>query len=254
MKKAIAILIILIIVAGLIYLGIEAYKTIMTTDSEPVSLPDQIIYEQEQEPTQEEPVDEPEFFYALNPETEECEQFSDIADMPEGWEACVPKDEEKDVEKEQAEDNEEGEEEEETMEDISLPLVQEGQVIVFYTKEGETDCSKVYPLVRDIKESYLDQEYIEIQALLMLLVPLTSEEKARGFENAIPYGTRLRNLSISGDSIGTAIFNQTLNEGGGSCMMSARRAQIEQTLLQFEDISKVIIKAGEEGEETTLQP
>lgn len=257
MKKAIGIIITLIIIAGLVYLGIEAYKTIFGIEKKAPSEPDKIINVPSVEEEKDAPViGEPEVFYAVNPSSEECEEFTDSADIPQDWKLCEPGKKIAEIKETDTEEEiitEDSKKEADT-EAASLPSYGEGQVIVFYSKENENDCSKVYPLVRDVKENYLSQPYEEVQAILMLLVPLTSEEKEKGFRSNIPDGTRLRNLDISGNGIATITFNDTLNEGGGSCMMSSRRAQIEQTLFQFKDIKKVIIKAGNAGEEETLQP
>ena len=60
-------------------------------------------------------------------------------------------------------------------------------------------------------------------------------------------------LSSSKDNSAFANFNNELNKAAGSCLVSAIRAQIENTLLQFEGINNVVISVEGKTEEI-LQP
>ena len=108
---------------------------------------------------------------------------------------------------------------------------------IFYQKDPGDNCSAVTGVVKDIDTRYNTDE---VNTLVTLTRGLSSEESNQGYTTAIPYGTRLRNLDIR-SGVATADFNSTLNEGGGSCEMAARRAQITATLMQFPDIEQVII-------------
>ncbi len=72
--------------------------------------------------------------------------------------------------------------------------------------------------------------------------------------SAIPRGTRLESLKVSGGTA-TAVFSPELqNYGGGSCNVQAIRAQIEQTLKQFSSIKNVVISVVGKTAAETLQP
>lgn len=128
------------------------------------------------------------------------------------------------------------------------------EIFVYYnnTKKDPnmSDCSKVYPLKRELVDQ---SEHEEVNALVTLTMPLSQQEKEQGFVSNIPEGTQLVNLRISGEGLAYADFTEELNSGGGSCSMLARRAQIEQTLLQFPTIDKVIISVNGRTEDI-LQP
>jgi spore germination protein GerM len=120
---------------------------------------------------------------------------------------------------------------------------------LFYPKNNETNCSQVYGLVKAIDTRYNTDE---VNALVSLVKALDADTIAAGYFTAIPDGTRLRQLTIT-NGVATADFNSVLNSGGGSCAMAARRAQIEQTLLQFPDIEQVVITVDGDAA-TALQP
>jgi len=160
-------------------------------------------------------------------------------------------------------DNEQGDDVEIQADDPTEPVdaeVNQEEVIdepeefiikLFYprTSDEGDDCSLVYGLVKDIDARYNTDE---VNTLVSLVQPLDQTSIDAGYITSIPSGTRLRRLDIT-SGVATADFNSALNEGGGSCMMASRRAQIEQTLLQFPDIEQVVITV--DGDATTaLQP
>ena len=120
---------------------------------------------------------------------------------------------------------------------------------VFYQKDPGNNCEAVVGLIKNIDTRYNTDE---VNALVTLSLGLSSEEISQGYTTSIPTGTRLRNLEIK-SGIATADFNAPLNQDGGSCNMSARRAQITATLMQFPDIEQVIITV-DGNPETALQP
>jgi len=121
-------------------------------------------------------------------------------------------------------------------------VLPEGRVKItaYYSKSGEEDCSQVVPLEREIEKKY-DSEVVN--TVRGLLVALSSDEVARGFTTNIPFGTWLNNVFVSGTGVATVDLNNTINETAGSCAVTAVKAQIEQTLLQFPYISSVVICA-----------
>ncbi|MFW0862586.1 MAG: GerMN domain-containing protein [Candidatus Komeilibacteria bacterium] len=156
----------------------------------------------------------------------------------------VPAEETEQVEEEVIEQTEE-----EIVEDTPIDENEEFIIKIFYQKDSGDNCSAVEGVVKDIDTRYNTDE---VNALVTLTQGLTSEEIALGYTTSIPFGTRLRNLTIQ-SGVATVDFNSVLNEGGGSCMMAARRAQIVETLMQFPDIEQVIISVDGNVEEA-LQP
>lgn len=75
-------------------------------------------------------------------------------------------------------------------------------------------------------------------AMLELLKGPTAAEKAAGVTSAIPAGTRLLGLDISG---GTATVDLTgeFDDGGGTLSMSMRVAQVVHALTQFSTVERV---------------
>ena len=103
-----------------------------------------------------------------------------------------------------------------------------------------------------------DREVVATEAigratLEALLAGPTEAELAEGLTTAINDGVVLQDLIIA-DGVATADFNARLDEGvAGSAMVMAIRGQIEQTLLQFDTVSEVVISVDGETEEI-LQP
>lgn len=91
------------------------------------------------------------------------------------------------------------------------------------------------------------------KALEVLLDGPSVEEAMIGLTTAINRGTVLQSFNVE-NGVAYADFNQRLQEGiAGSAMVNAIRQQIELTLLQFEEISQVVISIDGETEEI-LQP
>jgi len=102
-------------------------------------------------------------------------------------------------------------------------------------------CDRVYLVKRDIETPYA--------ALQELLKGPNQEEKDIGFFSNITEA-ELNDLSIV-DGKAFIDFNEL--QAAGSCRVIAIRAQIEQTLKQFDHIDEVIISIQGETEEV-LQP
>ncbi|MFA5048035.1 MAG: GerMN domain-containing protein [Patescibacteria group bacterium] len=116
------------------------------------------------------------------------------------------------------------------------------KVINYYTNTQNDpqleDCSRVYPLEREAENKYPSKEVNTIRNLLM---PLSAEEKSRGFVSSIPEGTMLKRLVLLPGGVAEVHFTATLGRMGGSCATAAVRAQIEATLKQFPYIKTVNI-------------
>lgn len=114
-----------------------------------------------------------------------------------------------------------------------------------------TDCSIVFPLDRVIEKKY---DVDMVNAMKGLLKPLTQEESSRGYISSLPSGTTLKYIRVN-NGIAEVSFGAELNRVGGSCAVTAIRAQIEKTLLQFPQIKSVkICVDGNCVQDMILQP
>jgi len=114
----------------------------------------------------------------------------------------------------------------------------------------EISCNKVFASEREI----LKTEAIGSAAINELLEGPTSDEINQGFYTNINSGVKLQGLSIDENGIAHADFDKQLEQGiGGSCKISAIRAQIVETLKQFSTIKDVVISIDGRTEDI-LQP
>jgi len=124
---------------------------------------------------------------------------------------------------------------------VSLPLIfqkERERVKVFFSsrKEKSTDCSRVYPVERILSgESDMYTETVE-----HLLKGPTKVEETEGFFTSIPEDTTAYDVFLE-EGVVWLDFSEELSEGGGSCMMTARKAQIEETMFQFLEVKDVVI-------------
>lgn len=112
------------------------------------------------------------------------------------------------------------------------------------------NCDVVYPVTRKIPFS----DNILGRVLGVLFDGLTEAEVEQGFVNNLPEeGVQLISMSLATTTL-TLDFNKGLGERvSGTCRTTAIRAQLTQTMSQFEIIDEIIISI--EGEtEDILQP
>lgn len=127
------------------------------------------------------------------------------------------------------------------------------EILIYFgnsRKDPETlDCSLVFPVRREVREG----PAIARQTLEALLEGPLMSEKAKGYYSSLNRDSRLESLEIEG---GLAIvnFDESFVQGiAGSCQVQAIKAQINQTLLQFDSVSEVQILV--EGKvSTSFQP
>jgi hypothetical protein len=115
--------------------------------------------------------------------------------------------------------------------------------------DQEISCNKVFAIERDVPKTTA----VARAALDQLLIGLTNAEKDSGFFTSINSGVKIQSLTIEN---GTAKvdFDEQLERGvGGSCKVSAIRAQITETLEQFSTVKNVIISINGRTEDI-LQP
>ncbi len=139
---------------------------------------------------------------------------------------------------------------------IEIPVsfgVQETMKVQAYFNNNKLDpqisCNKVFPVEREISKTSATAR----AALEELLKGPTNKEKSDGFFTSINPGVKIQSLRIEN---GTAYvdFDETLEQAvGGSCKVSAIRAQITQTLKQFSSVKNVVISINGRTEDI-LQP
>lgn len=100
------------------------------------------------------------------------------------------------------------------------------------------DCGKVYELKRQGERKY-DSNIVN--TVLGLLSPLSAEEQAQGFYSAIPANTFLQYVRLDSNGNMEANFSGQIAKAAGSCAVTAIRAQITQTLMQFANVKTVTI-------------
>lgn len=157
------------------------------------------------------------------------------------------------------------------------------KVKVFFNNDRldpEFSCYKVFPIEREIKKipkspeatgipaprsadrdgglenlatEDLGTQAIARAAIEELLKGATETEKANGFFTSINEGVKIQKLTIE-NGVAKIDFDQQIEfQVGGSCRVSAIRAQITETLKQFPTVKEVIISVNDRTEDI-LQP
>ena len=130
--------------------------------------------------------------------------------------------------------------------------------------QGETSVVKIYFMKSsdsniDCKpSSSVDRIISKTQAIARatleeLLKGPTDYDLANGFSTIINPGVKINSLTIDDKGVARADFSQELESTGGSCRVTAIRAEITQTLEQFPTIKSVIISINGRTEDI-LQP
>lgn len=115
--------------------------------------------------------------------------------------------------------------------------------------DPEITCQKVFPVVRNVPEA----PGPALAALAELLGGPTAAERAEGYATAINSGVTVRRLVIE-NGVAAIDFDERLQEYvGGSCRVTAIRAQITATLRQFPEVKEVVISIDGRTEDI-LQP
>ncbi len=133
--------------------------------------------------------------------------------------------------------------------EIKLPKMETMSVKPFWNNGEKFECEKVDKSERVVAKNIETAK----TAIYELLKGPNVEEQKTGFTTSIPTGASLESIKIEG-GVAYADFDKILDEGvSGSCRVSAIRAQITETLKQFETIKKVIISV-EGNVDEALQP
>ena len=115
--------------------------------------------------------------------------------------------------------------------------------------DPEFTCVKVFPVTREIPKT----QAVARAALDELLNGLTEKEKADKYLTNINEDVKIQRLEIK-DGIAKVDFNDKLEfQVGGSCRVTAIRAQITETLKQFPTVKEVVISINGRTEDI-LQP
>jgi hypothetical protein len=112
-----------------------------------------------------------------------------------------------------------------------------------------SDCSKVFPVARLVSKTQSTAR----AALEELLSGTTAAEKTQGYFTSLNPGVKINSLTIKNGTAQVDFDEQMDFQMGGSCRVSAIRAQITKTLEQFPTVKNVIISVNGNSEEA-LQP
>jgi len=117
---------------------------------------------------------------------------------------------------------------------------------------NSADCSLAYPVEREIDKKY---DSNMINTMLGLLEPLSAAEKEQGFVSTVPSGTILKYLKLDDSGAMSVNLSGTISQAAGSCAVTAIKAQIKDTIMQFAAVKSVVICIdGNCDESRILQP
>mgnify|MGYP000875697260 CR=1 FL=1 len=117
---------------------------------------------------------------------------------------------------------------------------------------GTQDCSRVFALKRQIAKQY---DSNMLNSVLGLIEPLTAKEKEAGYISLVPEGTALRYIKLDDSGVAMANFSGGIAKTAGSCAVTAIKAQIRATLMQFSAVKSVVICVDDNcQEDEILQP
>lgn len=144
----------------------------------------------------------------------------------------------------------------ENQKQFSIPVIispsQTIAVKAFFSNNNldpEITCNKVFAVERRVPKT----SAVARAALEQLLAGPTAEEKSQGYSTSINSGVKIQKLEIV-NGAAKADFDQILEQAvGGSCRVSAIRAQIVQTLKQFSTVKDTVISINGRIEDI-LQP
>lgn len=124
---------------------------------------------------------------------------------------------------------------------------EEDNFSIFYLNDKDNgECSAVY--AKQVDEPVTKYNYKYVNVIMTLLSPMPKSLQAEGYYSAISSDVRLNRVWVS-KGLATVILNDAFFEPKDQCEEISRKAQIEQTLLQFDDVSKVEFKRMEKENE-----
>ena len=118
---------------------------------------------------------------------------------------------------------------EETPPASSPPSAATTSTAVYFLRDG-----KIAPVRRAIPQT----PHPELEAVRALLEGPTADEAADGLDTAIPEGTEVTDVSVSG-GVATVDLSGAFDDGGGSESMLGRVAQVVATVTRFDGVKRV---------------
>lgn len=115
--------------------------------------------------------------------------------------------------------------------------------------DPEASCNKVFAVERQVPKT----EAVARAALEELLKGPTQAEKNQSYFTSINSGVKIQSLKIENETAYVDFDSQLEYQVGGSCRVSAIRAEITETLKQFSTVKNVIISINGRTEDI-LQP
>ena len=135
---------------------------------------------------------------------------------------------------------------------VRIALSETMKVKIFFNNsrmDPEFSCNKVFPTEREIPKT----QAVARAALEELLKGPTEKEKSEDFFTNINPGVKIQSLIIENGTAKVDFDEQLEFQVGGSCRVSAIRAQIVETIKQFPTVENVIISINGRTEDV-LQP
>ena len=131
-----------------------------------------------------------------------------------------------------------------------------GTISLFYASiKEDPDALKpeiTYPIKVNISDN--DETKIALKAIELLIEGPDDKNQQIGFYTTLPPKTKVNYIKIDSDKI-IVDFDKNINSGGGSCEMTQRRSQIENTLKNLPGTKgKNIIISADGDSEKVLQP
>ncbi|OGZ33329.1 MAG: hypothetical protein A2174_00600 [Candidatus Portnoybacteria bacterium RBG_13_41_18] len=126
------------------------------------------------------------------------------------------------------------------------------RVKVFFNNNNldpQISCNLVFPVDREVPKT----QAVARAALEELLIGPTFKEQNSGYITSINSGVKIQSLTIE-NGVARVDFDEQIEfQVGGSCRVTAIRAQITQTLKQFPTVTSVVISINGRTEDI-LQP
>lgn len=139
---------------------------------------------------------------------------------------------------------------------VSVNVVsdEENEVFVYWSNDqfdpNAYNCGQVYPVVRNASGENTGYK----EALALLFEGPTQSEKTEGYFTSINEGVELLQSDLEEETLRIRLSPRLEENLGGSCKVSAIRAQIQQTVLHAADVSRVEILVPGKTAGETLQP
>jgi len=149
--------------------------------------------------------------------------------------------------------------------EVTVPVVNETEVLPASNEEQKTttvsiyfpnsikdpgfmDCRVVHRVTRTIAYT----EGVATAAINELIKGLTPDEMKNGYVTQIDPNARIQSLSIKDGVASVDLSKELASKNVGLCAGQFIQAQIEQTLLQFPTVKKVIVSIN--GDKEFVQP